>query len=198
MTPRAFILLGLCFAVAGCAAPGRVAVDDASLDRQFIERFGLPNQMPPQGATNRPAPALARSSPWRIFGRLGGDSQPAPKGPPPIPAPRVEPIPRAPARDVSWQPNTYEWNGKGFVWQPGRWVRVPPGLAWQYGTWTQNYFGDYVWRTGGWLPPGQQPPPLPGPPPEVIQAEATLPDLPLSPAEAADEKFRRAAIPQWQ
>jgi hypothetical protein len=165
---RAFILFGLCLTVVSCSKPGRMAPDDASLDRGFIERFGLPGDLPPPGSSDRPASPFARSSPWLFFAS-SRPAAPVIKPPPPIPKPRVEPIPRAPVRGVSWQPNTFEWNGKNFVWQPGRWVPVPPGLVWQYGSWTQTEFGEYVWRTGGWVPPG---------PPPVFQQATAFPAAP--------------------
>ncbi len=160
MCLRNLLVPMLCL-LAGCSAPGRMPAGDASLDRDFIRRFGRPEDMPPpqRQALNEPADPLARRSPW-IFFASRTEQAPAPKPPPPIPRPKVEPTPRAPARDVSWQPNTWEWNGKEFVWQSGRWTRVPPGLIWQHGLWTQNEFGEFLWRTGGWAPPGADPNPL--------------------------------------
>ena len=157
MRLRAVMLIGLSLAAAGCSAPGRVATDDASLDREFIRTFGLPSDMPPPDSRDRPASGLARRSPWLFFARSSPSAPPAPKPPPPIPKPKVEPIPKAPAPGVSWQPNTYEWNGNSFIWLAGRWVPVPPGLVWQYGTWVMNEFGEWRWRTGGWAPPGAYP-----------------------------------------
>jgi hypothetical protein len=103
-----------------------------------------------------PQPSFAPRSPWKFF-QNDTSRVPVIKPPPPIPRARIEPIPRAPGPNLSWQPNHWEWNEQRFVWQPGRWVVVAPGLQWAYGTWVPSDIGGWLWRTGGWVPP----PPVP-------------------------------------
>ena len=139
--------LGAALVLAGCNAPSRLPADSAALDRPFITRFGVPGDLPTEDG--RPGPALATSSPWRLFARMK-PSQPVEKPAPPVPQPLIEPVPKAPKPGLAWQPNTWEWNGQTFVWQPGRFVSVPVGVHWEYGGWRHDEVGALVWRTGGW------------------------------------------------
>jgi hypothetical protein len=166
-TPLSLGSLACLVLLAGCTAPLPRKPGDAALDRPFIERFGVPGDMPT--VDGRPGPLLAEHSPWLLFGRAA-PAQPRPKPPPPIPKPLIEPVPRPPAPGLSWQPNTWEWNGHTFVWQPGRFVAVPAGLHWEYGGWTYDRFGQLIWRTGGWLA---------APDPSTRQAASDL--LPMNP-----------------
>jgi hypothetical protein len=68
---------------------------------------------------------------------------------PPVPPPRVEPVPRRPPPGrVRWQPGHWHWSGRGYVWVPGRWVPVGRG-RWAAGRWAWRR-GAWVWVPGGW------------------------------------------------
>jgi hypothetical protein len=169
MKPVVRVSLGtlLCAALAACNAAPRAPADSAALDKSFIAHFGVPGDMPTEDG--RPGPNLAETSPWRLFARRTPATPPQ-KPPPPVPAPLIEPVPRSPRPGLSWQPNTWEWNGQTFVWQAGRFVQVPPGLHWEYGGWRHDELGQLVWRTGGWLA---------GPDPTTREAQSDL--LPMNP-----------------
>jgi hypothetical protein len=67
---------------------------------------------------------------------------------PPVPAPRVEVVPPAPARAVVWQPGHYQWNGAAYVWVPGRYI-ARTGGRWVRGHW-QRAGGGWVWVRAHW------------------------------------------------
>jgi len=72
---------------------------------------------------------------------------------PPVPKPRQEKVPPAPAGGrYVWQPGSWEWDetAAGYAWRHGRYVTRRPGTT-RYvpGRWALNG-GAWVWRRGRW------------------------------------------------
>jgi hypothetical protein len=139
----------LCLALAACGLPPPRSAEDIETDKEFTAKFGLPGMVPLE--PEHPRGALERAA-----NKIFGDPAEKPKPvilPPAVPPAKIEPVARKPRFLVAqWQPSTWEWDGHQFVWTLGAWVQPPPGMVWQNGDWVKNELGDWVWRTGGWVP----------------------------------------------
>jgi len=56
-----------------------------------------------------------------VFVALSGAAVAQP-GYPPMPPPRMEPIPPPPRGAYIWRPGHWRWDGRGYLWEPGRYL----------------------------------------------------------------------------
>jgi hypothetical protein len=78
-----------------------------------------------------------------VFVALSGAAVAQP-GYPPIPPPRMEPVPPLPHGAYIWRPGYWRWNGRAYLWVPGRYLIRQPG-------WHEWVQGRWVMRGGGWV-----------------------------------------------
>jgi len=140
--------LALCVALTQCGLPPKPTTMEAAENAEFNARFGIPGSMPLE--PQRPKGVLEVA-----VDKVFGDPTEKPrliKAPPPVPAPRIEPVPRAPrGGGYAWQPSAWEWNGYEFVWVVGFWTLPPANMHWASGHWMLNDEQTWIWITGGWV-----------------------------------------------